>query len=63
MTSAVPELTCSGNIKLNKRLSLRRREDRIRWSHRTFPGSTVAKPSVEHIPADGFVWTGFRFHD
>jgi len=30
MTSAVPELTCSGNIKLKKRLSLRRREDRIR---------------------------------
>jgi hypothetical protein len=37
---AVPELTRSVDIKLNKQVSLRRHEDRIPSYHRTFPPGT-----------------------
>jgi hypothetical protein len=48
----VPQLTRSPDIKLNVRISLRRRKDRIRLSHPTISakfGPTVAKPLGYHI--------------
>jgi hypothetical protein len=46
-------------VKLNTRVSLRDRAGSIRFGHRAIspPGSTMAKPPVEYIPADGFVPT------
>jgi hypothetical protein len=58
MPSQVPDLTRSRDIKLKERVLLRDQSIPIRSYHRTIAptsGPTVAKPSVEHIPAGGFV--------
>jgi hypothetical protein len=54
----VPEITRRADIKLNRRLSLRRHPRTLSRLHRTFfpkSGPTVAKPSGDHIPLGGFV--------
>jgi hypothetical protein len=56
-------LTGSADIKLNERCSLRRRQDRIHYHTETFPGPTIAKPSVEHFPAMVLFGDRLRFHD
>jgi hypothetical protein len=55
---AVPDLTRSSDIQLNKRVSLRGHPDRLLIEHRAISPSvrpTPAKPSGEHIPLGGFV--------
>jgi hypothetical protein len=54
----VPELTGSTDIKLNQRVSLRRRFDRLLIGHRTIvrsPDPHQRSPSGEHTPLGGFV--------
>jgi hypothetical protein len=53
--AAVPELTGSHAIKLNAQVSLRCNRKRVVIYHRTISpsGPTMAKPSVDHIPARG----------
>jgi hypothetical protein len=55
--SEVPDLTRSGDIKLNGRVPLRSVIDAISSSRRRSSpfGSAMAKPSVDHVPAGGFV--------
>src|ERR1700733_8658274 len=57
---AVPELTRSASIKLNRRVSLRRHEEALSLRHRAIspkrPGPPKAKPSGDHIPLGGFVF-------
>jgi hypothetical protein len=55
LVAGVPELTDSADIKLNTRLSLRAPAEKITSRTGYFPGLSVAKPSVEHFPAGGFV--------
>jgi hypothetical protein len=57
----VPDLTRHTDIKLNERVSLRRREDRILSYHRKIPpdpSPQLAKSSGDHIPLGGFVLKG-----
>jgi hypothetical protein len=55
----VPELTRSAGIQLNELVSLRHHLDALSVLHRTPPrsGPTVAKPSGDHIPLGGFVFS------
>jgi hypothetical protein len=57
---AVPELTRSAPIKLNKRVSLRKRANCIRLLYRTLPQrpasrSRQSRQAGDHIPLGGFV--------
>jgi hypothetical protein len=58
VSERVPESTRSTDIKLNERVSLRRRPRALSLPNRTFPksGPTVAKRSGDHIPPGGFVF-------
>ena len=58
VATGVPDLTRIRDIKLNNRVSLRRQAKSIASRHRTLPssGSSVAKSSVDYIPAGGFVF-------
>jgi hypothetical protein len=55
---SVPELTRIRDIKLNARVSLRCARDAVASLYRILSpsGPTVAKPSVDHVPAGGFVF-------
>jgi hypothetical protein len=55
-TLAVPQLTRGAPIKLNARVLLRWRPRMALILPPELPGPTVAEPSVEHIPAGGFVY-------
>lgn len=56
--ATVPELTGTADIKLNERVSLRRRQVALGMHTRTIApvrGLPQAKPSGDHIPLGGFV--------